>query len=284
MKLSTLFLLIGIFLTANLTAQPKLPEPKDLENFYNSTTYILLNDNIFGTYNNRIKTAAKNYWTLTPIRYINKQEFKTKKKFPLASFILETSTHFEGQEDLGVFTSLSILGGHRTGNIDLMPDLATLPLAYDDVDYDEYDYKIGLALKFMQNHINWVNDNPNMENKLLFDHYRKAQIPTKNKTLYMRKNEPEEDLRTLSAIKEVYSGKVVFATAEEIEEVIDSGDKDALVLHLVAPATDRNKTLCIKMIISVADANLHYFDFHQINKRRKPGNFLKSDFKAIEIF
>lgn len=284
MKSHIIFLLTAVFLTVNIQAQPKLPAHKDVENFYKSTTYILLNNDIFGTYNSRIKEAAKKYWTPTKIRYINHDEYKQKRKFPLASFILQTTTHFEDQENLGVFTSLSVLGGHPTGNIDLMPDLATLPLAYDDVDYDEYYYKMGLALKFMQNHIEWLNEHPNVETELLFDHYKNAKKTTKNKTLYLRKKEVEEDLQSLSAIKQIYSGKVVFATPEEIEEVIDSGDENALILHLVAPEQDRNKNLCLKMIIGVADAELYYFDYHIIRKKRKPGKFLASDFETIQEF
>ena len=284
MKKLIIFLLMVGFYTATIYAQPKLPSSKDLDNFYKSTTYIMLNNNFMSSYNNRIKVAAKNYWTLTDFKYINKDEFNKKKKFPLASFILETTTHFEDKEEFGVFTSLSVLGGHKTGYIDMMPDLATLPLAYNDVDYDEYDYKIGLALRFMQNHIEWLRKKPNIEDKMLFEHFQKAQIKTKDKTLYLRKSETEEDLQSLSQIKEVYSGKVVFATPEEIEKIIDSKDKDALILHIVAPATDRNKTLCIKMIIGAGDANLHYFGFHRIKQKRKPGRFLRTDFETIQNF
>lgn len=284
MKITSFLTAFVLFFSVGADAQPKLPSQADLDKFYKSTTYILLNNNIFGTYNNRIKAAAKKYWTVTPVRYINRDEYKTKKKFPLASFILETTTHFDGQEKLGVFTALSVLGGHKTGSIDLMPDLATLPIAYDDVDYDEYDYKYGLALKFMQNHINWLNDNPGIENRALFEHFRKAQIKTKDKTLYVRKSELEEDMQSLSAIKNVYGGKVVFAEPEEIEAVIDSEDENAVILHLVAPARPSNRQLCIKMLISAGDAKLHYFDYHQINKRRRPGKFLESDFKKINKF
>ncbi len=175
MKTRIFFLLAAVFMATSSQAQPKLPAKKDIDNFYKSTTYVLLNNDLFGTYNSRIKEAVKNYWTLTDARYINKDEFKKKRKFPLASFIVETTTHFEDQKKLGVFSSLSILGGHTTGSLDRMPDLATLPLAYDDVDYDEYYYKLGLALKFMQNHIEWLNKNPNTETKLLFEHYKNQE-------------------------------------------------------------------------------------------------------------
>lgn len=274
---------MAIFFTSTIFGQPQIPSEKDLNNFYNSTTYVLLNNNMFGMYNSSIRSAADTYWTITPHKYINKDDYKRKKKFPLASFILQTTTHFKDQENLGVFTSLSVLGGHKSGNIDLMPDMATLPLAYDDVDYDEYDYKMGLALRFIQNHIEWLKANPNVEEQMLFQHFRKAQIKTSDKILYMRKSEVEEELRSLSQIRNYYSGKVVFASPEEIKEIIDSKDEDALILHIVAPASNQRKSLCIKMIISAKDAKLHYFDFHQI-KKRKPGKFLSSDFKTINEF
>ncbi len=88
-------------------------------------------------------------------------------------------------------------------------------------------------------------------------------------------------MQNLSAIKKVYSGKVVFASAEEIEKIIDENNKNALILHIVAPANPSNKNLCIKMIIGAEDAELYYFNYHLIKKRRKPGKFLKSDFEEI---
>ncbi len=284
MKYKSTLLLAIILLASNAFSQPKIPSKKDVANFYESTTYVLLNNDLFGTYNTNIKEAVKRYWTLTPTRYINKYDFKKKKKFPLASFIIETTTNFENQESLGVFSSLSVLGGHRSGDINQMPDLATLPLAYNDVGADDYQYKFGLAIKFIQKHIEWIKANPNTESQLLFEHYKKSRKKTKGKTLYLRKSEVEEDLQSLSAIKEVYSGKVKMASADEIEKVINSNDPNALVLHLVAPDTPQNKNICIKMIIGVADAELYYFNYHLIKKRRKPGVFLKSDFKTIQEF
>ncbi len=41
-----------------------------------------------------------------------------------------------------------------------MPDIASVPLAYYNIDYDSYGYKTGILIRFMQNHAVLLRDNP----------------------------------------------------------------------------------------------------------------------------
>jgi hypothetical protein len=162
-----------------------------------------------------------------------------------------------------------------------MPDIITLPLAYSDVDYDQYYYKLGLALVFMQRHVQWLVDNPDVEDKVLLNHFKNSRKSTKDKVLYLLKNEMEEDINTLDKIKTVYSGVVKFATKEEIEAAIDNKDPNVLVLHLVAPANAVKGCVVTKMILSAADAEIYYFDYHRVKGKNQPNKFLKTDFVAL---
>lgn len=281
MKKLTLIIL-AIFLSITIFAQQILPTPKQVKTFLNSRTYVVQDNNIFGTYNSAIEEAAKKHWKITPFFILSKNEFQQKKKVPTASMIVKTESHFEGQKELGVFTSLSLVLGKSGGNINTMPDIITLPIAYSDVDYDKYYYKLGLALIFMQNHVKWLQENPNVEDKALINHYKNSKKNTKDKTLYLLKREMAENVNTLDKIKEVYSGKVKFVSQEEIEEAIDNKDENILVLHLVAPARAARGSVVTKMILGAADAQIYYFDYHRIKGKRVPNKFLNSDFKALE--
>jgi hypothetical protein len=275
----TIILLLFVF--NNIIAQQFLPESKYVKAFLDSRTYFVYDNNIFGMYNAAIEEAADKHWKITDYDFINKDEFKKKKNVPTASMIIQTESFFEGQEDLGIFTSLSLLMGKSGGTINTMPDIITIPIAYNDVDYDEYQYKFGLALIYMQKHVQWLKENPNVEDKVLLNHYKKSKKNTKNKTLYILKSEMAEDIRSLSAINEVYSGEVKFVTKEEIKEAIDSKNENILVLHMVAPARAVKGTVVTKMILGAADAELYYFDYHRVKGKKQANKFLKSDFEKM---
>ena len=282
MKKLTLFFIVLISSGLSVTyAQQILPTSKQVNTFLDSRTYFVYDNNLFGMYNGAIKEAANKHWKITDFDFINKDGFKKKKQVPTASMIIQTESHFEGQEELGVFTSLSLVLGKKGGDINTMPDIITVPLAFSDVDYDEYHYKLGLCLIYMQNHVNWLKENPDVEDKVLINHYKKSKIRTKGKTIYLLKNEMADDIKSLSAIKEVYSGDVKFAAKEEIQEAIDNKNENVLVLHLVAPSRAVKGSVVTKMILGAADAKMYYFDYHRVKGKKIPNKFLKSDFQKL---
>jgi len=282
MKNITIFLAgLLFFLSASVSAQQVLPTEKQVNTFLHSRTYFVYDNNIFGTYNSAIKDAANKHWKITDFDFINKDAFKKKKNVPTASMIVQTESHFEGQENLGVFSSLSLVLGKPGGTINTMPDIITVPLAYSDVDYDNYYYKLGLALLFMQNHVQWLKNNPHVEDKVLINHYKNSKKSTKNKTLCLLKKEMAEDVNTIDKIKSVYDGDVKFVTTDEIKEAVDSKNQDVLVLHLVAPSRNIKGTVVTKMILDAANADIYYFDYHRVKGKKKPNKFLKSDFIAL---
>ena len=282
MKKQTMILaFILTYFSVLSSAQQMLPTEKQVNTFIHSRTYFVYDNNIFGMYNGAIKDAANKHWKITDYDFINKDDFKKKLKVSTASMVVETESHFEGQEELGVFTSLSLILGKPGGNINTVPDIITIPMAYSDVDYDNYYYKLGLALLFMQNHVQWLKNNPHVEDKVLINHYKNSRKSTKNKTLWLLKNEMAEDINTLDRIKQVYDGDVKFVTRDEIKEAIDSKNQDVILLHLVAPSRNIKGTVVTKMILDAANADIYYFDYHRIKGKNNPNKFLKSDFVAL---
>lgn len=277
-------ILITVFalsISAICFAQQKIPSNTEIQDFLKTKTYIVLDNNIFGMWNNAIKEAADENWTITPYEFISPDDFKVKMKRSGTSFIILTTGYFETQEDLGVFSSISVLLGKEKATLNTMPDIAEFPLAFENVDYDEYYYKLGIALRFIQKHIEYLRDNPKVSDVNVMNYYKNAKKSTKEKTLYLVKSDLSPKVNTLTYIKPFYQGKVVITSQEEIETIIKEKREDALILHLVRPDKDINDYLCIKMIIGVSDAELYYFDYHKIKKGKKPGTFLEDDFKSI---
>ncbi len=275
--------IFGLLIVQIVDAQQFLPTKTQVNNFLKSRTYFVFDNNIFGTYNTAIEEAARKHWKITKFDFINDKEFNRKKKSPGASVIVQTDSHFEGQENLGKFNSLSLLLGKQGAtNANSMPDIVTLPLAYADVDYDKYYYKLGIALVYMQRHIQWLRENPNVEDKVLLNHYKSSKKNTKDKILYLLKSEMAKDINTVQQIKQVYSGEVKFVTQAEIEDAVNRKDGDILLLHLVAPAKAVRGSVVTKMILDAKNAEIYYFDFHRVKGKKQPNKFLKSDFKKME--
>ncbi len=280
MKNVILILIVCVFST-NIYSQQQLPSKQEIKTFLKSNTYVVLNNNIFSTWNNEIRDAVDKHWKITKYEYVNPNQHKVKKERPGASFIQETKAYFDGQQAMGVYKYLSLYLGQKGGNINTMPDIVDVPLAHADNEPEDYYYKLGIALLFMQKHINWLKANPNIKDRSVMNYYMKAKEHTKNKTLYILKKELSADVNTLSKIKQFYKGKVKLATEQEIMKVVDNKDNDAVILHLVAPDKDIDDILCMKMIIGASDAKLYYFNYHKIKRGSKPGAFLKSDFVKI---
>lgn len=262
-------------------AQDAVATPDEIKKFEKTTTYVVYDENIFGSYNSAIKKAVENYWTLTPVKFIKTVEYKKLRGSYRNSFIIRTKVNFDKDKSNTSYTFLSVLLGSNKGSMASMPDLCSFPLSYYNVDYDKYHYKLGAVVKFMQNHIILTRDNPNLTGKNILKYYNKNTSELKGKTLYVIKDELDNDVNSNSKIKKYYSGKVVITTAEEIEEIINKKDKDAVFLHKVGPSKGDDKLRIYKLIMGASDGKLYYFGYHKYKKGKANDAFLASDFKKL---
>ncbi len=281
--MKNLFLLfLTLFSTFRLISQEKSASQTDIEKFFKTKTYFVQDENMFNDYNNAMKEAANNTWTITPFDFMSTAEFSKQRKNPNYSFIVRTKVTFGEDKDNIPYTFISLLNGKNQGGVEQMPDLAEFPVSYYDVDLDKYDYKLGAILLFLQNHIQWMKDNPNVKENSIIGHYRTQKNPTKIKTLYLLKEELPSDFDTEEKIATIYSGKVKIVEPEEITKAIAEKNQDIIFMHKVGPGGDYKAARCFKLILGAADAKIYYFDFHNIKYPKKPNAFLKSDFQAIE--
>jgi hypothetical protein len=161
-----------------------------------------------------------------------------------------------------------------------MPDLCSIPLSYVQVDEKNYIYKLSALVQFMQNHIELVTANPQIISENVLRYYNKNNAETKNKTIYLLKNELESDINSIAKIRKVYPGKVKLVEVEEIENAIKNKDTNVIFLHKVGPENTKNKARCFKILIGTGDAMFYYFDYHMV-KGKQTDSFLLSDFKKL---
>ncbi len=278
-KLNTLLLIV--LFSVQAFSQKAVGNHKELAAFYKTTTCLVLDDNIFSTYNSAIKEAAKQSWTITPYELINTTEFQKRMNNPKYSFLVRTKVVPEKNAEGVAYTFLTLVNGKKNTSFQKLPEICSFPVSYYNVDYDFYDYKLGALLLFVQNHIDITYNDPKLTEKNILQYYNKNINEIGNKTIYFTKNNLESTVNSEQKIAGTYSGKVKIVDEDEILEAINNKDDNVIIMHIVVPTENvKKKDRCYKMLVGASDGKLYYFDYHKV-KKGKPGKFLKKDFSKL---
>lgn len=275
------FLLILLFVSFYAKSQKAVAPHDEIEKFLNTTTCIVYDSDVFNTYNSAIELAVEQSWTITPYKFITMDEFSSLRMNPDYSFLIRTKVYPDNANINSEYTFLTLVLGAKDKNFEELTEICSFPLSYYNVDYDKYDYKMGALLLFVQNHIQITYNDPSLNTNNIIAYYNKNITDIGNKTLYFNADNLNTDVNTLSKISSFYSGSVKITDADEIQQLIDNKDENAIILHIVTPPDGSSYDgKCYKMLVGAADGKLYYFDSHKITNK-KPGRFLKQDFKKL---
>ena len=280
MKKISLIILSGLILN-QLSAQVEyLPTKDDLGKLLSTKTYVVLEESPMSDFNFAIKEVMASNWTLTKFEYIKSSEFEKLSSNDNYSFIYTSLVSFEKDktESRYIFLHLSLGGPNLT--IDDLRDMVSVPLAYFGTDPENFIYKLGTIISFMQNHINLIYEKPELISNNIFKFYNDNIQDIHSKTLYLVQDELSPDISTPARIKAVYPYKFKIVTREEINQAIEDQNEDIVFLHKVGPEGKRSEARCYKIVIGAADANFYYFDYHMINPKN-PDGLLESDLKKM---
>ncbi len=262
-------------------AQIKTPNAETLKAFTSSKTYIVLEDVMFSDFNNNIKDAAQRHWKITPFEIISLSQFETLCKTPQASFLMVVIGEYTGIGKNPPFNVLTLMMGHKSGDVNKMPEILSIPLSYysEEGDEDAIGYKLGGILEGIQYAVkNILTQKINITTiKDIFNNYSSE---VKTKELWLTKNDLSTLANTMDKIKGVYPYRVVITSEESIQQAIDEKKSNVVFLHLVGNSEVRN-VICLKFIIGCSDGKLYYGDYHQISTK-EPNGFLPKDFKALQ--
>lgn len=270
-----------VLLTVVAHGQSYVPTYADIQQFFKTKTYVVLEKNPISSYNFKIQEAVKQNWTITEFEIISLDKFEELRTDPNNSFLIMTQVVFQNDKTKAKYNFLQVLLGKNVKNFEEMPDIASVPLSYTQVDADYWVYKLETLVRFLQKHLNLMNENPELIKKNVFEHYNSNIGDIRSKTLYVVKDELGPDVNTEAKIRDVYPYNVQIVDRETIEEIIKNKDKDAVFLHKVGPYGTRLSARCYKIIIGASDANFYYFDYHWIKKPKKPDGILEEDFKKM---
>ena len=275
------YITISILVTLGISCfGQKTPTQDQIDDFLNTTTYVVMQANIFSAYNILIKKAVNDEWKITPMEFIEADEFESLRKKANASFLIVTYAEFLGDKTNTRYDFMNLIMGGEYTSLETMPDLVNIPLSIADVDESSYTNKLALFVRFIQNHLYKLSDEPGLCNVNFANLYNNKDISLAGKTIMFRKNELSKKANSPAKLKKVYEGKAKISTGEEIENAINNKRTNTLVAHIVGPkSTDGNKR-CFKILIGIDDAEVYYFDYHTITAN-KPNGFLKKDFDRL---
>lgn len=281
-KLILAFVLV--LASAQLFSQLVVATPDEIVKFKKTKTIVFLESNMLLAYNQEIQKAVKKHWDITPFEFkkFSTTEFEELRKDPNLSFLIMNESYIPKDKTRAVYKFLNVTLG---GDFELekqMPTISGLPIAYSEVEEDTYDYKLGLILRFIQEHIKVSMENPDVnKTKKMLKYYRNELTTIADKTLYVLQEELGPDVNTLKEIKSVYPYEVKIATKEEITKVIDARDEKAVILHQVGPKNSKRKARCWNVVMGASDAKLYYFNYHMIKRGKRPEGLLLKDFKKL---
>lgn len=271
-----------LLLSVSSICQLKIPVPlkSDISSLMKTTTYFVLKNDIFSDFNVALKDAAEKHWTITPYEFIYLSDFENMKKDTDKSFLMINQVYFEKDKSQTLFDFLILTLGGNYKTVNDMPTLCAVPLCYNGALETEYDYKVGLMMKFIQNHILICQQNPELNENNIADYYLTKTGSVKEKTLYLLKEEVAPDIRTKNSFASAYPFNFDYTTREIIKQLVDNDSEGGLVLHVLGPQIKSTLSYCIKIIIDTENGLVYYYDVHKINKNN-PAHLLKSDLKKL---
>lgn len=264
-----------------VSAQDHVPELKDYQNFVKTKTLVLLEKNPMSDFNLVIREVMKNTWTLTPYEFIDDAQFEAYRNNPNYSFLMITIASFDKDRTKARYRFLSLLMAERGKSVRDMPDLCSLPLSYLQVEDDTYSYKLEAFLRFMQNHVQLMLDDPSLIGSDPFKYYnRKKKEELANKTLYLVKDDLARDIDTEAEIRQIYPHSFKIVTPDEVAQAIKERREDVVFLHKVGPENTRIRARVYKVIVGAGDPEIYYFDY-QMMKKAQDDAFQLKDLKKI---
>jgi hypothetical protein len=271
-----------IFISTCMMMYPQsyVPSQEDVDAFFTTKTLVVLEDNPLMEYNSIIKKVMQQEWNVTAFEFISNKEFEEKRMDAQYSFIYMSQVRFESDKTDASYRFLHLSLGGDYFRLNEMPDIASVPLAYYDVEEDRYAYKLAILVRFLQNHAKLIRERPEIISANVFKHYNDNIKDIKEKTLYLLEEELAPSVNTEARIKKVYPYKFEIVTMEDVEQAIRDRDPDIVFLHKVGPEGTKLDARSYKVIIGAADANFYYFDYHKISDK-SPDGFLESDFKKL---
>lgn len=280
-KVVILMMLIAGAIGVN-AQQNKQVSKDQLALFKKSTTYVVMdNDPLLG-YNITVKAAMEKFWKITPVQYISTDEFETMRKDKNKSFLLLTRTTLTRDKENTDYLYMNLLMGDNVEKIDDMPEIVTLPIAYTGVEENSYVYKMGIMVRFVQQHAKLLMESEKPSSMRDLKYYNRNIKEIKKKTILIEEKDLAEEVNTIEKIKAIYPYNVKIVSTAEIEKAVFAQTPNTLIAHQIGPGPEDKIGRSYKILYGTDDNQIYYYYFVKISDVR-PAGFLAFDFKRFGV-
>lgn len=284
MKIKTLLAAALVAIATTATAQLTVPTQDQLQKFLKTKTIIVLEANPLRAFNRQMEETAKKHWTITPYEFMvyDSKVFDSLRRDPNLSFLMLDNIYYKKDKELVKYQFLNVVLGGNYETVKEMPTISGLPISYADVDEGTYDYKLGLILRFIESHVHNLMEHPEItSSSKALKFYANNLKRIHDKTLYLTQSELAPEVNSTKKIKQFYPFNVQIVEPSKIEEIIDSNDPTAVILHQVAPEKGHKKIRCWNTILGADDAAMYYFNWFIIKQGKRPQGIGAKDFKKL---
>jgi hypothetical protein len=283
MKKLFLALPIVVF-SLSLNGQAPFPSKDEIKQFSESKTCVVLETDPFSSFNAYMKEAMKEYWKVTPFEFISESEFALRRGKTDYSFVVLTETNYEKDKTRSVYNFINLLQGKNVDKLGEMPEICAVPLSYVGEDDIEYGYKLGAILEFMQKHAMLIMEDPSKTGRKYLKYYNENVPAVMQKTILVKQEDLAPAISSIEKIRAIYSNKIEIVPEEDIVKAIETKAPNTVILHKVGPVGEKQNTgYCFKMLIGTDDAQMYYYNLHEIDKAN-PNGFLPADLKRLARF
>ena len=258
-------------------SQKKMASNTDFKDFLKTETLVVLHEDPFSGFDNTMRTCMKEFWNITPYKFISRKEFETEKSNKKYSFIVFSEVRQKKGSHIYKYNLLNLILGGKAVDLNEMTDLIDVPLSYIKADQSHYLYKMGGVLLFMQYFVNYNIKHPDTK---LSKMVKKISGQVKDKELWLIKDELASDVNTVKKIKKYYPYTVKIVSKEDIKEAIKQRNKNVIFLHKIGPEKTAGQGRCWKFVVSAKDGIPLFYASKKVNSK-KPDAFLKKDFKKL---
>jgi len=237
----------------------------------------VLEDNPFSAFNAFVSDGLNDVWKITPFEIINYEVFEKKMGDNRSSFLFVSQAQM-GKGDLNSYFIINLVMGDVSKNINKMPELCVVPVSFDEVDPEVYEYRFPALIKFIDYFIRYAQKNPGKDIQQIV---KENASELKNYELWLIQDDLASSVNTVEKIKKYYPYTIKFTTAEEISKAIDENNPKVAFLHKVGPeGTAAGSASVYKFVITAKEGKPLYFDQHKVSPD-KPDAFLDEDFKNL---
>jgi hypothetical protein len=275
-KFSILIFTLGLMSTG-VFANPHLATKQQIGMFKNSRTCVVLETGSI-SYNVYITDAVQKYWKSTEFEIIDEEKFELRRHDSKYSFIVLMKGVYDNDPGGISYNYMSLVLGDPAFDITEMPEFCSFPLSYSDDNDADYGYVIPAMVKFMQKHVNNLENNRFMISLNGLKYYN-SMISFKDKMLLLNKNTLAPEADSPEKINIVYPYYVKLVEPAEMQEEINAGSVNTLFNFHVGPASNTGSGKCFEMIFD-NDGFLRYYAYRMVTNEKADG-FNLENFKQL---